>query len=386
MQRRRRTRNKGDPHALPGASCSACCTVQVLYLATTQKVSCTLTPPPPAQPPPLDESAHALRIADLRYALTPRLSSTTATLRFGGCTRTSNSISRLGPACRGACALARRARALSPPSPRSAQPLGLRELRALPRVRGARRGPARLQGRLSPPTGCGGALPRQRPGRFVSGLCVGELCECVRCCLSKVPGRRSRTPPPLPRTNRTSLVPPLVQKVPYTLHFMDDMVMTRPFGLAEQLIVHRTLHSRPDVIAFSLRRECAVPTETPSRSTLPLSTGQGLTAAPCPVHPKVTRCYATERPSDVPLFDPEMTWNWQQAEVRCHKYAEKTTTQRASLHSSATLKPCTAGRFRIPHVTRRTHLLHRIACKAGHATGQDRQSKPPRRLSRDLLP
>jgi len=203
LQRRRRTRNKRDPHDLPGASCSACCTVQVLYLATTQKVSCTLTPPPPPQPPPLDEPAHALRIADFRYALTPRLSSTTATLRFGDCTRTSNSISRLGPACRGACALARRARALSPPSPRAAQPLGLRELRALPRVRGARRGPARLQGRLSPPTGRGGALPRQRPGRFVSGLCVSELCECVRCC---------------------------GPKVPYTLHFMDDMVVTRSFG------------------------------------------------------------------------------------------------------------------------------------------------------------
>ena len=52
--------------------------------------------------------------------------------------------------------------------------------------------------------------------------------------------------------NRFTLIPKLSQ-VLYTLHFMDDMVVTRPCGLAEQLTVRRILQSLPDVMAFSLR-------------------------------------------------------------------------------------------------------------------------------------
>ena len=40
---------------------------------------------------------------------------------------------------------------------------------------------------------------------------------------------------------------------PYTLHFVDDMVMIREWGLLKQLHAHRILSTRPDVIAHSLR-------------------------------------------------------------------------------------------------------------------------------------
>lgn len=72
--------------------------------------------------------------------------------------------------------------------------------------------------------------------------------------------------------------------IPYTMHFMDDMLVTDTWGLAEQLATHRLLSSRPEVIAMSLR-----------------------------LHPGVTTCYATNEDTPPPDFDPEMTWLWRAA-------------------------------------------------------------------------
>lgn len=47
---------------------------------------------------------------------------------------------------------------------------------------------------------------------------------------------------------------------PYTLHFVDDMVMVREWGLLQQLHAHRMLSTRQDVVAHSLRSK---PPESP---------------------------------------------------------------------------------------------------------------------------
>jgi hypothetical protein len=76
----------------------------------------------------------------------------------------------------------------------------------------------------------------------------------------------------------------LDDSIPYTMHFMDDMLATDTWGLAEQLATHRLLASRPEVVAMSLR-----------------------------LHPGITKCYATNEDTPPPNFDPEMTWVWREA-------------------------------------------------------------------------
>jgi hypothetical protein len=41
--------------------------------------------------------------------------------------------------------------------------------------------------------------------------------------------------------------------IPYTMHFMDDMLMTDTFDIEQQLLTHRLLASRPEITAMSLR-------------------------------------------------------------------------------------------------------------------------------------
>lgn len=43
--------------------------------------------------------------------------------------------------------------------------------------------------------------------------------------------------------------------IPYTLHFVDDMVMVRDWGVIQQLHAHRVLSTRQDVVAHSLRSD-----------------------------------------------------------------------------------------------------------------------------------
>lgn len=51
----------------------------------------------------------------------------------------------------------------------------------------------------------------------------------------------------------------LDDSIPYTMHFVDDMVVVNRWGLTEQLTAHRILSSRPDVIAVSLRCTTSTP-------------------------------------------------------------------------------------------------------------------------------
>ncbi len=47
----------------------------------------------------------------------------------------------------------------------------------------------------------------------------------------------------------------LDNNVPYTMHFVDDMIVIREWGLAQQLHAHYILQTRPDVMTHSLRSE-----------------------------------------------------------------------------------------------------------------------------------
>jgi hypothetical protein len=65
----------------------------------------------------------------------------------------------------------------------------------------------------------------------------------------------------------------LDDKVPYTMHFVDDMVVVREWGLPQQLHAHHILQTRPEVVAHSLRSEFPVHHGhiVSHRSTLPYS-------------------------------------------------------------------------------------------------------------------
>lgn len=77
----------------------------------------------------------------------------------------------------------------------------------------------------------------------------------------------------------------LDDSIPYTMHFVDDMVVVNRWGLTEQLTAHRILSSRPDVIAVSLR-----------------------------LHSGITKCFATnDDHTPPPDMDSEGTWPWAHA-------------------------------------------------------------------------
>ena len=50
----------------------------------------------------------------------------------------------------------------------------------------------------------------------------------------------------------------LDDSIPYTLHFMDDMLMTDTWDVREQLLTHRVLSSRPEVTTTSPRPHLCV--------------------------------------------------------------------------------------------------------------------------------
>jgi len=53
------------------------------------------------------------------------------------------------------------------------------------------------------------------------------------------------------------------EDIPYIMHYMDDMVAIGTWGRTEQMVAHRLLTSRPELISVSLR-----------------------------LHPGVTKCYS----------------------------------------------------------------------------------------------
>ena len=71
----------------------------------------------------------------------------------------------------------------------------------------------------------------------------------------------------------------LDDSIPYTLHFMDDMLMTDTWDVREQLLTHRVLSSRPEVTATSPRPP---PTSASASVTEVSLTGDRNVATPAP--------------------------------------------------------------------------------------------------------
>lgn len=102
----------------------------------------------------------------------------------------------------------------------------------------------------------------------------------------------------------------LDEEVPYTLHCVDDMVMIRNWGLKDQLLAHRILSSRPDVITHSLRStKCLACDSATCRCTSQGSSSKGHQSLFCAKHHRTTLQKVRKAlpmlplPFDVPLLE-----------------------------------------------------------------------------------